>query len=59
MLDHGVTLVGYGSEQGESYWIAQNTWGTEWGESGYIRIAMKPGDGICGIQTNAVWVVLK
>lgn len=58
-VNHAVTLVGYGSEQGEDYWLVENTWGADWGEAGYIRIAQKPGEGICGIQTSAVWVVLK
>jgi len=50
-VNHSVTLVGYGSEQGEDYWIVQNAWGTSWGESGYIRMAQMPGEGICGVQT--------
>jgi len=31
--------------------IVRNSWGTKWGEDGYIRIAAGVGKGICGIQT--------
>jgi len=58
-VNHSILLIGYGSEAGEDYWLVQNAWGSDWGDSGYIRIAQKPGEGICGIQTSAVWVVLK
>ena len=50
-------LIGYGSEEGQDYWIVRNSWGKEWGEQGYIRIAMVEGTGICGIHLEAYYPV--
>ncbi|XP_027123852.1 vignain-like [Coffea arabica] len=51
-LDHGVAIVGYGTTlDGTKYWIVRNSWGTEWGEKGYIRMqrGIDDKEGLCGI----------
>lgn len=37
-IDHAVVLVGYGTEGNTGYWTIKNSWGTMWGEEGYIRL---------------------
>ncbi|MDD1720319.1 MAG: DUF2341 domain-containing protein [Methanoregulaceae archaeon] len=44
--NHVVSLVGYGTDAGGTYWIAKNSWGTGWGEAGWFKI--RAGD--CGIN---------
>ena len=46
-IDHAVLIVGYGPD----YWIIKNSWGTEWGEEGYMK--MKRGVNMCAITSLA------
>ena len=57
-VNHAVLAVGYGTENGQSYYIVKNSWKTSWGDNGYIKIANNgDGDGICGIQVSPVRAV--
>jgi len=38
-VDHAVLLVGYGMDGSSPYWTMQNSWGNDWGEDGYFRMA--------------------
>jgi len=54
-LDHAVILVGWGTSGGTDYWTVRNSWGTTWGEKGYIRMAITSGAGVCGVQSQPLY----
>ena len=58
-IDHAITLVGYGYDETlqQSYWIIKNSWGTGWGEEGYVRLAKDAGN-MCGVASYATYAKL-
>jgi len=57
VLNHAVTLVGFGATtDGEAFWRAKNSWGTNWGEDGFLRIAR--GRQACGVASDTSSAIL-
>jgi len=60
ILNHAVLLVGFGVDKDilrdDPYWIVKNSWGTSWGEDGYVRIYR--GKGVCGINEAVACALL-
>lgn len=52
--NHAVLIVGYGTDEdtGMDYWLIKNSWGTSWGDNGYIKLKRNTGGmGLCGIAS--------
>lgn len=60
--NHALLIVGYGHDDGLGldYWLAQNSWGKQWGEDGFMRLLRRDSDavtsgdsgGVCGLTLN-------
>lgn len=63
MPDHGVLVVGYGHDSSlkKDYWKIKNSWGSTWGENGYVRIlrgaSSTLGRGECAVLNSPAYPV--
>lgn len=54
---HDISIVGYGSEAGQPYWLVRNSWGTHWGEDGFFRVCR--GSNNIAIESDCAWATPK
>jgi len=54
-IDHALLLVGFGTENGKNYWKVKNSWNTDWGEKGYLRLAR--GKDMCAVADGASYPI--
>jgi len=60
-LDHGVTAIGYGTSGTNDFYLIKNSWGTDWGMSGYILLGRGPKygpGGQCGVIIDNAYVTV-
>lgn len=51
-VNHCLQAAGYGTEGGVDYWLLRNQWGENWGEAGYVRVAM--GKDLCQLASDSM-----
>ena len=52
VIDHAVVAIGYGEEKGSTFWTIQNSWGSDWGEEGIIRLERHVKGDYCGMNND-------
>nr|AWU67389.1 putative cathepsin L [Crangon crangon] len=53
-VNHALVAVGYGTQGDNDYWILKNSWGSSWGESGFMRI-MRNKNNHCGVASQSFY----
>lgn len=56
-INHAVLIVGYDRTTDIPYYIVQNSWGEEFADNGFVKIAF--GNNTCGIASQVSLVLLK
>ena len=57
-INHAAVIVGWGTDEAtkKPYWLIKNSYGVDWGEDGYVRIAMELTEGgaygACGLYSE-------
>ena len=54
--NHAVVVVGYNNLADTKYWIIQNSWGSSWGDNGYLYL--EKGKEACKIGTYGVYPIV-
>ncbi|XP_053717681.1 cathepsin S-like [Synchiropus splendidus] len=56
-INHGVLVVGYGTERGQDYWLVKNSWSPNYGDKGFVKMARNRNNQ-CGIALYACFPIM-
>jgi len=54
--NHAIVIIGWGKSSSTNYWIIRNSWGSSWGEKGYVRIVL--GKNACGVENMPEYITV-
>jgi C1A family cysteine protease len=57
LINHSILIIGWGVENGQKYWLCQNSYGGGWGDNGYFKIRRGMND--YGIESEPSWYIPK